>query len=392
MSDFRGAVATEASARTKSRQRQEATALLPLTSLRFFAAAAIVFFHLATPFGYTSDAVRWSTAVTLFFVLSGFILTYVHSDLKNRGDIFRFYTARVARIWPLHILTLLVALHLPYTDRNILVFFLNFLLVQSWSPDLLVAMSFNGVAWSISNEIFFYLLFPLVIISRRHFTLWYIGAIALVAAVITAGNILGPGAMGDVAPSWRNFAHVAPPVRFLEFLTGVGFGLLFLRFRELRLSSVAWTGLEILALFAVYATSQFDRSVALAYSLLGQVGGDWFVFSGNFPIIGLVVVCFAYGGGLVSRILSLTPLVILGEISFSTYMLHQLIQRLWSGAGWTDGTWRPASYVLILVVIYGASYLSWRFLERPARRLILKLAAKHERADPLEDAAQRQAV
>jgi peptidoglycan/LPS O-acetylase OafA/YrhL len=81
--------------------------ILPLTSLRFFASASIVAYHLQGPFGYTINA-NFGAGISFFFVLSGFILTYLHSDLASGRQAVSFYRARIARIWPLHLATLLL--------------------------------------------------------------------------------------------------------------------------------------------------------------------------------------------------------------------------------------------------------------------------------------------
>ena len=78
--------------------------LEPLTSLRFFAAAAIVLHHTQevwVPTGFWLPFLL-DQAVAFFFVLSGFILTYVHPALPTRAERRRFWLARFARIWPAH--------------------------------------------------------------------------------------------------------------------------------------------------------------------------------------------------------------------------------------------------------------------------------------------------
>lgn len=71
-----------------------------LTSLRFFAAAMIVVYHSAVPFGVLNPrwlTIRFDAGVSFFFVLSGFILTHAYWSLDMRGA-GRFLVARVARI------------------------------------------------------------------------------------------------------------------------------------------------------------------------------------------------------------------------------------------------------------------------------------------------------
>ena len=69
--------------------------LSPLTSFRFFAAMAIVCFH---SIGGAHDYLR--SGVTFFYVLSGFVLAYVHPSLSGSVEFLRFWVSRIARIWP----------------------------------------------------------------------------------------------------------------------------------------------------------------------------------------------------------------------------------------------------------------------------------------------------
>src|SRR6476661_11002704 len=138
--------------------------LRSLTSLRFFAAALVVMHHISvfapglgvigllTPSGYVG--------VTFFFVLSGFVLTYSW-NADDRAP--RFYRRRFARVYPVHLLFLVVgmvpALGNPYWSALPA----NLTLLQAWSPNEMVSRSFSGVSWSLSCELFFYATFPMLI-------------------------------------------------------------------------------------------------------------------------------------------------------------------------------------------------------------------------------------
>lgn len=76
-----------------------------LTGLRFFAAFAIVVLHgmAAWPLPIFVAELALNQGVSFFFVLSGFILTYVYRDLSGKGAVREFYIHRIARIWPVHI-------------------------------------------------------------------------------------------------------------------------------------------------------------------------------------------------------------------------------------------------------------------------------------------------
>jgi peptidoglycan/LPS O-acetylase OafA/YrhL len=86
-----------------------------LTSLRFFAAAMIVVFHSVNAFRVWDNAkipFPLGQGVSFFFVLSGFILTYVYPSVGGGRGIRDFYVARIARIWPAHFVTFLLVLWL----------------------------------------------------------------------------------------------------------------------------------------------------------------------------------------------------------------------------------------------------------------------------------------
>lgn len=150
----------------------------PLTSLRFFAALAVVIFHFSILLPYGGVPVplfvtKGYLAVDFFFILSGFILTHVYGEAAGQGALrhLDFYGRRLARIYPVHLATLGVAL-MPYIallmgdaalalasspDARYIVS--NVLMTHGWG---LVdnELGFNRPSWSISAEWFAYLLFP----------------------------------------------------------------------------------------------------------------------------------------------------------------------------------------------------------------------------------------
>ena len=355
----------------------------PLTSLRFFAAGAIVYHHLQGKFGLPLSTVNVGIAVSFFFVLSGFILCYVYSDIDNAGKARRFYLARFARIWPLHAATLLFAalvLTPGYTDHGAGAFVANALLLQSWWPSLASCFPYNWLSWSISNEAFFYLLFPLVMLWRRQFGAIFFAWVALLLAVFLVGGNLEPTpppATATNVAGWYILVQMGPAVRFFEFLFGMGVGLVYLKHKNLQMPLWAWSLIEVLAVAAVvvYATTIWQVLYFVAPGL-GNVFIPWYGLNGGFLVFGFAILCFAYRGGLLSRLLSLPFFVLLGEISFSTYMIHQLVIRFWEGLGWLATDWSPLGLAGILTTIYVGSYLSWRFFERPAQRAILALGQR----------------
>ena len=182
-----------------------------MTSLRGLAAVWVVLYH------YSNDLVtllpatgaflpffrQGHFAVPIFFVLSGYVLTYNYLDqmtAPTRATLLRFWARRLARIYPLHLATLLVILAMvivaarsrlgiaraDYSERD---FVLNLLLMHAWVPHYM--LNWNYPSWSLSSEWFAYLFFPLACPvlnrARRPTTL---GGLALVFCLFTVFQLL----------------------------------------------------------------------------------------------------------------------------------------------------------------------------------------------------------
>lgn len=142
-----------------------------LTGLRGYAALWVFFLH--ATWGWPGDSFAMKVArlggsgVTIFFVLSGFILSYVYAQRfsENNVSYWEFLKARLARVYPLHLVTLatyatLVAYGIIYRmpQDTIYTLIISLGLLHAWGFTDLV--SWNEPSWSISVELFAYLLFP----------------------------------------------------------------------------------------------------------------------------------------------------------------------------------------------------------------------------------------
>jgi peptidoglycan/LPS O-acetylase OafA/YrhL len=341
-----------------------------LTGVRALAALWVMMYHFAyIPFGAwhlreSVPAVKVGyLGVDLFFILSGFIITHTHrrdAGSLARGAVLRFYGRRLARLYPVHLLTLLALLAMLFVGHRLGVaahlaekfrpidFFYNLILVQAWGVG--EPLSWNFPAWSISCEWFAYLAFPLLafglnrIVSPREAIRWL--------AVTIAAFVLSYRLLFDFdldQPDGLALARVA-----FEFTAGA----LCCRLTELRdLRAQPWT---ILVLAAVAVAAALSNTPVRDLAIVG--------------VFGAVIVAGRYGDNLVARFLALPLLVYLGEISYSLYMVHvpirmtlgklaeHYIDRL--GAGFW-GFVAAAAFCLITVATAAAVY---HLVELPARR------------------------
>lgn len=300
-----------------------------LTSLRFIAAMMVVAHHY---WGFEAGY----AGVGFFFVLSGYVLALNYEGRvgtwAERQD---FWFRRFARIYPTHLLTFLFALPLGASLATLPA---NLALLQSWIPVGSFAMSVNKPSWSISNEAFFYALFPLLLgIRWRTLALWGAGLLAL-ALLWPLGEAFTVRGLEIRPTHW--FFYVFPPVRLFEFALGVA--LVGVRGKT--------NGVHEVGAIALAAAS------ILALPLLKPSIG-WAIFF--IPASAALVYVFARGEGPISRLLSNRWLVLLGDASFMLYMIHWPLMHYLGTAWW----------VAALAVALSVALFLW--FEKPAQRKLL---------------------
>lgn len=370
--------------------------LHPLTSLRFVAAMMIVLLHANLYFPWAWLALFPGTlvhGVSFFFVLSGFILTHVYTSKPFPGYA-PFMRARFARLWPVHVFAIcaLVTFIRPDSitfdgpgifDKWVQLAF-NLTLTQSAMPYESYAFSWNSVSWSISTEMFFYLAFPLLLVNIRQTWFWKLaGAAAMVLAFLVAASLAHipmAGPLNEVTVS--SLLYTNPLVRGFEFCLGMGTWVVWDRYvKHLRLSVHAWTVLEALAVLLVYAWLQWGYK-HVAIRLPGPSAlGTWFGVAGSCWAFAILIAVMAGGRGAIGHVLRQPIFVFLGNISFSIYMLHQILFKFF--VGWLPaGVTTPTMYFGALLFGAAGSYL---MIERPAQRWIMQRIAHRATPDAATD-------
>ncbi|TPG33616.1 acyltransferase family protein [Mycolicibacterium hodleri] len=374
-----------------------------LSGLRIVAALWVVLFHfrpllqMASPPLY--DSLKpildcGAQGVDLFFILSGFVLTWNYLDRMGDGwstkATLHFLWLRLARVWPLYLVTMhLAALWIIFTlnvgdfpspEAGALTatsYIRQLVMVQLWFQPFFDFSSWDGPAWSISAEWLAYLLFGLLVlvVFRIDRATRARGLLLLAFAATLPPVMLLVASGGQFYTPWSWLPRI-----LLQFTAGA---LACAAVRKLRPSDRARRG-------AGYV------SVGLIAVIVGAL--YWFdahpipTIRDDFGLVDVLfmplVVALALGVGTLPALLSTRLLVYGGQVSFGLYMVHELVHTAW--------LWIMAQYQIsmapsigskfiflgLIVVAMALGILLFHFVEEPARMWMRRMVG--ERRQPVE--------
>ncbi|MGE9808304.1 acyltransferase family protein [Janibacter sp. G1551] len=290
--------------------------------MRFLAAMLVALFHAtmwASPTRAASGPLRFGyVGVAFFFVLSGFVLTWTWRRGDRAGA---FYLRRVARVYPLHLLMTAVAAVLASAgvliDANGKALPWHLLLLHGWVPDTSVTYAYNGLSWSLSDEAFFYLVFPVLVVLAA--SRWVGPRVLVVTGLVWL--LIGGLVVQCVAPEFSWFLYTLPLYRVGEFALGMGVALAMRS--GWRPPLPPWAGLA--------AATVGYLSLWVANRLTGGLveGNYWMTHLIVLPGFVLAVATCAAGDltGSGRGLLRHPWLVTLGQWSFALYLVHALVIR-----------------------------------------------------------------
>ncbi len=345
-----------------------------LTGLRGIAALYVMSFH----YNYFFVALLHVTpvrfirmgnlGVDLFFILSGFVLAHVHlNDFINdhkislANKIKVFIQLRLARIYPLHLITFLAAVIL-YMAKNVsganihnhesytaIAALANILLVHSWGG--FSTLTWNGPSWSISIEWFLYLLFPFLALALGKINKWYACAVAIFSLLSAMCILKFIYHRSDMSASY-DYGLIRGTG---EFICGICLNIISRKHLAQSFShSLATTASTFTLLCALIFSNAYVAVFAMAY----------LIFS------------LSYQEGYVAKLLSHRICVYLGTISYSLYLWHVLVLNfLFSpmvhGFIKNATSW-PAIFLWIISVplVLLIAHLSYKYFELPARLIL----------------------
>jgi peptidoglycan/LPS O-acetylase OafA/YrhL len=354
-------------------RRPETAEIVPLTSLRGIAAMGVVMQHFSTTAQQHSNVTIPSLvphgylAVDLFFILSGFIMSYTYlQDFRRRGlqALGSFLGKRVARIVPLNTVVVVLIVTGGLVSEQILgrnIFFSARDLVVDLPTNLLLLQGFgigtnlNGPSWSISIEFAAYCAFPglvWVVFAQR----------PAVAGPVMLFCCAALGWIASMQPRLGLGTDVMPfsLVRCIaEFTLGMGC------FRVTQHEASARLFMTDAMGFALIAGSGFFMLLRL--DLLAVL-----LFPG-------LIVALATNRGIVARLLSNRALHVLGTVSFSLYLIHQFFRSidLELLQAWHPSPLGKEAALLFAfvgsVAVIPFALLTYVMVERPGRVLVRRL-------------------
>jgi len=351
----------------------------------------------------------------LFFVLSGFVIHYNYSRLflnhRHGWAIATFTAARFARLYPLFLCAYAVGVAvdamLPWLNGNefnlALVLGHALTLTQSWFyivifGDRTIIDAAFGLSWSISTEMFFYLIFVVFIFSltalhRPRDVAWALLGLSVLAFGVLVLSEYNRSSIENFGRTYMNdhfssFDHsfyrwlfyYSPYVRLFEFVLGCLTSQLYLLMagravsaRERALGGVIEAvALSILVAYGIiYGFQLLDGRAQAYFNFLSLNYGP------AVPIAAVIFCVSRYQTPLV-QLLSCSQAVMLGELSYSIYVVHTWTLRIFvrppqnysPDIAW-EAIYRIALGIAVTLVVSSATY---RLIEDPARKTLRRIA------------------
>lgn len=307
-----------------------------LQSLRCFAFLGVFWGHTQLT-GFSSSG-NW--AVSVFLVLSGFVMTYNYYDSDRIQSVtiqdnFRFVVGKMKYLYPLHIITTMFFVFreiIGGTGFDLLNVVLNIMLIQQWIP-LKGINSLTGVSWYLCTVVFSYFVFPWI---NRYMERGYTKrkAVIMIAVSIIFQMIIGWAGknlqiFGSTNNTWFPDDFVSwlvysfPLSRIWEFFIGCNLAYIFLH-RDNISNRINYDLLELLSVGLVIASNIIHHVIK---AISGNQG--WWCNTLLFIFSTIIVVyVFAIGKGRISNFLANKYTLYIADISPYAFLIHVVVFNL----------------------------------------------------------------
>lgn len=332
--------------------------------LRFFAALAIVFYHVLIPFSNTVEPSfaqflhNLAVGVDFFFLISGFLIVYLLAEEKranNKINLVNFYVRRILRIFPLYFLIIFIAVIWHGTEINykpFLYFWGNFNIVNTgqWPAAILTPL------WSICVEEHFYVFIPLVVSLLPIKHLKY----ALYGIVLLSFGFRLYTFLTNQYPWFTIYLHTLSKIDVIA----LG-GIVAINYKQLaqRIKIGSWSFLMVFSIILIYmfVVNNIDYSTWASILLKKYLL--------IIPFILIILMVLYTDNRIVNTIRTNKYLDYLGKCSFGIYVFHTPMNSFLGNSGIKN----TALYLLVVVIVtISTSIVSYEFFEKQ----FLKLKSK----------------
>ncbi len=343
-----------------------------LDSLRTFAVFFVLLEHWLHQASWTKVFPLGMTGVTLFFVLSGFLITQIllrsRTTAENKSvnkfhSLRQFYIRRTLRIFPVYYLTIFVLYFFNVESiRDKFLWFLfyasniYFYEINNWAGSL-------SHLWTLAVEEQFYIIWPFIIlfIPKKH-----------LLKSIVAITILGPVfrtvlyMLSDRTEWTSMFIHILTP----SCMDCFGLGALIAYW------SISDEKSPLRKPAIVYAFLIANIVVILVLYLFSENAISVFLFRFCISAICMLIIFKASKGfkGIAGSILENPVLIFLGKISYGLYLYHNFIPLVYSSLGLPPIQNMYTNFVAQFVMLVMLCTLSWYLIENPINKLKRKFS------------------
>ena len=314
-----------------------------LQGLRFVAFAAIFCWH--THFlnwlGYNQQGVAANWAVYTFFMLSGFLMSYLDKGKAiTVQSSMKYMVSKLFRFFPLMWLTVLLSHQFIVEEHGHLTgtVVLHLFALQSWFP--CKEYLYNGVCWFLSVMVFLYLVSRLLLVIFRKASKTELWLTMAVGVIFASGWVTFTGRF--FPQYWDYLTYIFPLYYTIPFAVAMAFGFVLTKLRVdwlKRLDCKSWTIIELSGLALLCFIPFIANSLGIPWQngLIRWVIPDCLLF-----------VAFTCGNGLVSRILASKVFVYLGSLSMAAYLVHtDIVEYLPRCTSWSS--WFLAAAAVFIV-------------------------------------------
>jgi len=347
-----------------------------ITFTRFIAALSVVFFHYGMDVfpanTYLHGAVTAGPiAVNYFYILSGFIMAiaYYKPQQQSSFNKWKYWLARFARIYPIYLIALLLIVAAKYKilADDPLSLPLHLGMLQAWIPGYPITLNTPG--WSLSVEAFFYLCFPFLLLSvYKHGTQRLI-ILTVILWLVTQALLLSLLNSSEYAPKsfLHDFIYYNPLMHLNAFIAGFLTGVFFKsnKFTVSKYNTIWLVCSVILITVLLIFKPSIENIIGIKLAFTNGLIAPAFL---------LFIVFLAQEKGCITTIFSNKWLVLLGEASFSLYILQKPLHGVYDKLIVNKFSLsNELHFYIFLCFLILASILSYKYFETPMRKHINNL-------------------